>query len=218
MSCQKFKTTRGSLSRAALRFALAVAVIFAIQALRPLNAEVVLVLGDSLSAGYGIALKDGWVSLLAKRLGGAHEVVNASISGDTTAGGVQRIGPVLARHRPDVVIVELGGNDGLRGLSLGELERNLGLIVERSLAAGARVVLVGNHIPPNLGPVYAKRYHRLHFDVAKRYDLALVPFLLDGVATETDLMQGDGIHPKAEGQPRMLENVWRVLAPLLTNP
>ncbi len=190
----------------------------ALLALRPACAEVVLVLGDSLSAGYGIALEQGWVSLLEKRLGDGHQVVNASISGDTTAGGVQRIDKALARHRPHVVVLELGGNDGLRGLSLRDLAVNLTLMIERSQAAGARVMLVGNRIPPNLGPVYAKRYHELHFDLAKQHNVALVPFLPDGVATVAGLMQEDGIHPNADGQPKLLENVWRVLAPLMARP
>lgn len=182
------------------------------------SATTVLVLGDSLSAGYGIALEDGWVDLLRERLAASGEdsaVVNASISGDTTRGGRTRIGARLADGRTDVLIVELGGNDGLRGLPLDETRANLAAIVEAGRAAGARVLLLGMRLPPNLGPRYAERFHALYHEVAAAHGAALVPFFLEGVGGVAELMQDDGIHPRAEAQPRLLENVWFYLEPLL---
>ena len=179
------------------------------------GASTVLVLGDSLSAAYGIELEQGWVHLLADRIGPEHRVVNASISGDTTFGGLTRLDRALASHRPDVVIVGLGGNDGLRGLPLSEIRANLERIVAQSLDAGARVVLAGMKIPPNLGPVYTERFAALYRDVASRHDVRLVPFLLDGVAARPGMMQNDGLHPTASAQVRILENVWPLLEPLL---
>ena len=144
--------------------------------------------------------------------------MNASVSGDTTAGGVRRLGRALKNHRPDVLILELGANDGLRGLSLVHMGRNLKLMIQRARAAGAAVVLVGNRIPPNLGSVYATRYHRLHHELAATYDVPLVPFMLDGVATKPEFMQNDGIHPNQAAQPIILENIWQVLARTLDEP
>lgn len=185
---------------------------------RSAPAATVLVLGDSLSAGYGIDADQGWVNLLAQRLGAEHHVVNASISGDTTYGGLSRLARTLELHEPDVVIVELGGNDGLRGLALREIRSNLSLIIARCLAARANVLLVGMRIPPNMGPIYTSRFHGLYEELAREHAIVRVPFLLDGVATVPSIMQADGIHPKAAGQPRMLENVWPYLVPLLVSP
>ena len=181
----------------------------------------IMVVGDSLSSGYGLELSQGWVSLLQQRLeqsGYPHRVVNASISGDTSRGGLARLPAALASHQPDIVIVELGGNDGLRGLLLDALAQNLAAMIERSRQAGARVALAEIRIPPNYGPVYTKKFQALYGELAERYQLPLIPFLLTGVADNKDLMQADGIHPRAEAQPRILDNVWPVLEPLLQAP
>jgi len=182
------------------------------------RAPAILVVGDSLSAGYGIELRDGWVTLLQQRLtrqGYPHTVVNASISGDTTAGGRARLPDALKRHRPQIVILELGGNDGLRGLSLRETRANLGAMIKAAQTARAQVLLVGIHLPPNYGPDYAGKFHAIYHDLARIHNTALVPFLLDGVALTPGFMQPDGIHPRAAAQPRLLDNVWPSLEPLL---
>lgn len=179
---------------------------------------VILVVGDSLSAAYGIPADRGWVTLLERRLqqeGYPHRVVNASISGDTTQGGLSRIDDALARHEPAIVLLELGGNDGLRGILPEVTHRNLEAMIEQSQGAGARVVLLGIRIPPNYGPLYTRQFAAVFPDLAERHGLPLLPFLLEGVAAEPGLMQGDGIHPTAAAQPQILENVWAVLAPLL---
>lgn len=180
--------------------------------------EAVIIVGDSLSAGYGIRADEGWVALLEQRLrqhGHGMDVVNASISGDTSRGGRTRIDALLDRHTGGVVVVELGGNDGLRGLSLQETERNLEYIIERASAAGFRVLLVGMQLPPNLGPAYTQRFADIYPTLAERQGVALVPFLLEGVALRPELMQNDAIHPTAQAQPRMLDNVWPHLEALL---
>lgn len=171
-------------------------------------------LGDSLSAGYGINLKDGWVALLQKRLDEqeyGYRVVNASVSGETTAGGLQRLPRALALHKPEIVIVELGGNDGLRGLPLDTTRGNLTRITELSQAAGARVLLLGMKMPPNYGPKYTQGFEKLFADLARQKKLAFVPFFLERVALKPGLIQVDGIHPTAPAQPQMLETVWPAL-------
>ncbi|WP_426398821.1 arylesterase [Ralstonia sp. R-29] len=178
----------------------------------------VVVLGDSLSAGYGLAQGTGWVALLDKRLKEQkpdYSVANASISGDTTAGGRSRLPAVLAREKPAVVILELGANDALRGLSLASSEANLKAMIEASQAAGAKVLLVGMRIPPNYGPDYSERFFAMFSKLAQRYKLPLVPFLLDGVVQRAEWFQEDRIHPIAQAQPTMLDNVWPKLEPLL---
>lgn len=173
-----------------------------------------MVLGDSLSAGYGIETDSGWTSLLARRLaerGSGHRVVNASISGDTTAGALARLDALLDRHRPEVVIIELGGNDGLRGIPLGRMRENLRTLVERCQAAGARSILVQMRLPPNYGPRYVSRFEDIYTQVAAETGAALAPFILDGVADVAGLMQTDGIHPRREAQSRMLDNLWPVI-------
>jgi len=178
----------------------------------------VVVLGDSLSAGYGLAQGTGWVALLDKRLKERkpdYSVANASISGDTTAGGRSRLPAVLAREKPSVVILELGGNDALRGLSLASSEANMKAMIEASQAAGAKVLLVGMRIPPNYGPDYSERFFAMFGKLAQQYKLPLVPFLLEGVAQRPDWFQEDRIHPIAAAQPTMLDNVWPKLEPLL---
>ena len=176
----------------------------------------VLVVGDSLSAGYGLRGQDSWVDLLQERLGSDYAVRNASISGDTTGGGRARIGKTLATHEPDVVIIELGGNDGLRGLPIDAIRDNLTAMAEAVIAAGAKPVLAGMLMPPNLGPRYTEAFEQVYEEVAEATGAALVPFLLEGVAaSEEGLMQDDGVHPTAAAQLRLLDNVWTVLAPLL---
>ena len=177
-----------------------------------------MVLGDSLSAAYGIAQARGWVALLAERLKREqpdYNVVNASISGDTTSGGLARLDPLLEKHKPAVVIAALGGNDGLRGLPVALMSKNLSAIVERSRKAGARVLLVGVEIPPNYGPDYTREFSAAFAQVAKQHKVALVPSLVAGFGDKYDMFQPDRIHPTEAAQPLMLERVWKALLPLL---
>jgi acyl-CoA thioesterase-1 len=177
-----------------------------------------LVFGDSLSAAYGLQTEQGWVALLQNRLrdeGYGYTVVNASISGETTAGGRSRLPRALAQHRPELVVLELGANDGLRGLPLKDARTNLEAMILAARKAGAGVLLVGILIPPNYGPKYADGFAQMYGDLAAELKLPFVPFLLDGVALDPQLMQADGYHPRAEGEPGVLENVWRHLRPLL---
>ena len=179
---------------------------------------VVLVVGDSLSAAYGLAEKDGWVNLLRKRLAGQsprYDVVNASISGDTTRGGVARIGAALTQHKPAVVIVELGGNDGLRGLSLDATRQNLDAIVASIKQAKAKALIVGVELPPNYGPAYTRQFAQSFRDAAAKHKAPLVPSLLAGFGDKRELFQADGLHPVASAQLMMLEIVWKELRPLL---
>lgn len=181
----------------------------------------VLVVGDSLSAEYGIARGSGWVALLQQRLQRhkpAYEVINASISGDTTAGGRARLAALLSQHRPSHVLIELGGNDALRGLPLASTRENLLSMVRAAKAAGARVQLLGMQVPPNYGSAYARDFAGLFVEVARAEKTALTPFLLQGVADRPDAMdwfQPDRIHPLAKAHPLMLEQVWQGLKPLL---
>ena len=182
------------------------------------RAPVVLVLGDSLSAGYGIDVNAGWVNLLQQRLrqqGYPHQLVNASISGDTTSGGRARLPRALALHHPDLVIIELGANDGLRGLSLTSMRANLAAMIKLARAQGAQVLLIGMYLPSNYGPAYTEKFHAVYRDLARELNIPLVPFLLEGVAIKPDLMQADGLHPRAVAQARVLDNVWPLLTPLL---
>ena len=187
----------------------------------PARAETptILVFGDSISAGYGLPrVEQGWVALLQAKLkkeGYGYEVVNASVSGETTGGGLARLPRALSLHQPSIVILELGGNDGLRALPIAPMRANLARMAELSTAAGAKVVLVGMRMPPNYGPQYTEQFSRVYAQIAHDEHLALVPFVLDGVALTPTLMQDDGIHPNGAGQPRLLENVWPALAPLL---
>ena len=180
-----------------------------------------LVVGDSLSAEYGLPRGSGWVALLEQRAAReklALEVTNASVSGDTTAGGRSRLSALLARHRPDVLIIELGGNDALRGLPLGMTRGNLGAMVREAKAAGTKVVLAGMQMPPNYGRKYADDFAALFAEVARAESVVLVPFLLKNVADGADaddMFQADRIHPAAAAHPRILDNVWPVLKPLL---
>lgn len=180
-----------------------------------------LVVGDSLSAAYGIDLNEGWVALLQARLdeqGYEYRVVNASISGDTTAGGLTRLREALPKHRPALVVIELGANDGLRALPLRTMRRNLAEMIEASRNAGARVALLGIHIPSNYGARYTKAFHAIYPELAEKYDVPLVDFFLDGVALDRSLLLADGLHPNAKAQPRLLDNAWAAIAPQLVRP
>ncbi len=195
--------------------------LFAVFAAEAADTRTVLVVGDSLSAGYGIDQNDGWVALLRDRLkkeSSGYDVVNASISGDTTAGGVNRLDAALAKHSPAIVLLELGANDGLRGLPIKQMRANLQRMIEKSRAANAQVVLIGMRIPTNYGIGYTQKFAQAYEDLAKQFKLPLVPFLLDGVALNMKLMQDDGLHPRAEAQPRLLDNVWPFIKPLLATP
>jgi acyl-CoA thioesterase-1 len=178
----------------------------------------ILVFGDSLSAAFGLRPEQGWVALLDTRLktqGYGYEVINASVSGETTSGGLERLPRALQLHRPGTVILELGANDGLRGLPLGSMRDNLAHIVQLARASGAHVLLVGIRMPPNYGPRYSDEFARVFPEVANQYHLPLVPFLLAGVALDPTRMQEDGMHPNAEGEPPVLDTVWPYLKPLL---
>lgn len=181
-------------------------------------APVILVHGDSLSAAYGIPREQGWVSLLEKRLGGDghdYRVVNSSVSGETTAGGLSRLPALLDAHRPALLVLALGANDGLRGLPPAQIRTNLVAMVKQAKRAGTQVLVVGMQLPPNYGPVYATKFHAVFRDVAKDQKVDLVPFLLDGMATRPERFLPDGLHPNAGAQPVLLDNVWQGLAPML---
>jgi acyl-CoA thioesterase I len=182
---------------------------------------VILVYGDSLSAGYGIAVDKGWVSLLADRVhrkGYGFQVVNASVSGETTSGGLQRLPHALATHEPGIVILELGANDGLRGLPLEATRSNLDAMITLARQGKRRVLLVGMRMPPNYGERYTEGFAALFSELARAQRTAFVPFLMDGVAGKPELIQADGLHPNARAQPLLLDNVWPALEPLLRAP
>ena len=181
-------------------------------------AKTVLVLGDSLSAAHNIATDQGWVHLLEVRLGKmvpAWAVINASISGETSLSGRNRLPALLAKYRPQVVVIELGANDGLQGLSLADLRANLAAMVDEAVAAKAKVLLLGIELPVNYGPQYRDGLRAVYADLARQKHVALVPFLLEGVALKPELMQDDGMHPRAAGEPVVLATVWGKLQPLL---
>jgi acyl-CoA thioesterase-1 len=181
--------------------------------------QTIVVVGDSLSSGYGIAAGQSWVAMLEDRLqaeGYGYQVVNASIAGDTSAGGLARLPRLLAQHDPNLVVIELGGNDGLRGQPVAALRANLSRMIELSRDSGADVVLAGIQIPPNYGATYTEALAKVYPELAERFDAALIDFILADVALNRELMQPDGIHPNAAGQEIVFDNVWRVLGPLLT--
>ena len=185
----------------------------------PAETPVILVFGDSVSAGYGLTrVEQGWVALLQTRLKQqeyVYQVVNASVSGETTAGGLARLPRALSLHHPRIVILELGGNDGLRALPIAQMRTNLARMADLASAAGAKVLLLGMRIPPNYGPDYTEQFRSSYTDLARDKKLPLVPFLLNDIALAPQLMQADGIHPNELGQPRLLDNVWPALTPLL---
>jgi acyl-CoA thioesterase-1 len=182
------------------------------------QAATILVWGDSLSAGYGLRPKEDWPTLLQTRLareGFRHNVINASVSGETSAGGRSRLPAALERHKPDLLILELGANDGLRGLHPELMADNLAAMIRAAHGKGAKVLLVGMQLPPNYGPAYTRRFHQAFIDIAKEHKVPLVPFLLDGFADKRDLFQPDGIHPTAEAQALIVDTVWKQLRALL---
>lgn len=180
----------------------------------PVPAQNILLIGDSISAAFGLEIEQGWVLLLQKRLEEQdypHRVVNASVSGETTAGGLARLPALLEQVQPELVIIELGGNDGLRGLPAANMQQNLSAMVEQSRASGADVILLGMRIPPNYGPRYNDAFEQVFVDLSQSLDVPLVPFLLEGVGTVPELMLDDGIHPGAAAQPLLLDNAWPVI-------
>jgi acyl-CoA thioesterase-1 len=184
----------------------------------PAAARTLLVVGDSVSAAHGIAVPSGWVALLQQRLRTQqldYTVINASISGDTTASGLARLPRLLQEHKPEIVIIELGGNDGLRGLSLEQMKHNIRAMIAKARAGGAKVLLVGIELPPNYGRKYTERFQRIYRELASEQRVALVPSIMAGFATDHALIQSDGIHPNINAQPKMLENVWGTLQGLL---
>ena len=177
-----------------------------------------LVYGDSLSAAYGMSEEQGWVNLLAERVGQdfpAYQVINGSVSGETTTGGLERLPAMLEQYRPDVIVLELGGNDGLRGIPIDAIRRNLVEMIRLIEAGGGRVLLAGIQIPPNYGPRYATPFSENYFSLAEEHELPLIPFLIEGIPENPELMQNDGIHPVAEAQSIILDNVWIFLEPML---
>lgn len=185
------------------------------------SAATIMIYGDSLSAGYGLPRQAGWTNLLLQRLHDEsfdYKIVNASISGETTLGGKNRIAQALSAHNPEIVIVALGANDGLRGQSLDAMYANLDAIIQTCVKRKVRVLLVGMRLPPNYGAAYTEKFHAVFRDLAQRRKLPLVPFLLDGFADNAAMFQADGIHPAALAQPLMLDNVWKTLRPMLRRP
>jgi acyl-CoA thioesterase-1 len=182
------------------------------------TAKSIVVLGDSISAGYGIEVAQGWVNLLQKKLdekGASHSIHNESISGDTTAGGLARIDQALTLHKPDIVIIELGANDGLRGLPPGLIKSNLAEISHRAQHSGAQVVLLSMKIPPNYGSRYTALFYAIYPQLAAELGIPYVPFIMEDVALTKDMMQRDGLHPNAKAQPVIADKVWQQLLPLL---
>ena len=180
--------------------------------------QIILSFGDSLSAAYGLQPEQGWVALLQQRLrsqGYEYQIINASVSGETSSGGLERLPHLLALHHPAVILLELGANDGLRGLPLPTIHDNLARLINLAKDSGARVLLLGIRLPPNYGARYGDGFAELYPDLARQYQVALVPFLLAGVATDPQLMQADGLHPAAAGEPRVLATIWPYLDPLL---
>lgn len=179
---------------------------------------VLLILGDSLSAGYGMDREQSWVNLLDIRLkenAYSYTILNSSISGDTSQGGLSRLPRLLARYQPEIVIIELGANDGLRGINPDITRQNLASMIQQSQEAGARVLLAGIKLPPNYGTAFLEQFESMYSDLASEFDILLVPFFMDGIAFRPDLLQADNIHPNEKGQPLLLDNVWVVLKPAL---
>jgi acyl-CoA thioesterase I len=194
------------------------AVIVSLMSMSAMAKPVIVVLGDSISAGYGIEVEEGWVALLQKKLiaiNSKYNVSNASISGDTSGGGLARIDPILTAQKPAIVLLQLGANDGLRGLSPVQMKNNLAEIVHRAQNAGAKVILLGMKIPPNYGKRYIDMFYNVYPQLAQELDIPLVPFLLEDVALNKDLMQADGLHPNAKAQPILAEKIEPYLFPLL---
>ncbi|MBI5921773.1 MAG: arylesterase [Betaproteobacteria bacterium] len=181
-------------------------------------APVILIVGDSLSAGFGISQEQSWPALLGKRLareGFPYTVANISISGETTSGGLARLAPALKQHQPEIVIVALGANDGLRGLALEQMRGNLAMMIRQAQAAHAQTLLLGMRLPPNYGADYAQKFQEVYRELAQQYKSVLLPFMLEGFADQRAAFQNDGLHPTAAAQAMLLDNVWRPLRPML---
>jgi len=178
----------------------------------------ILIVGDSISASYGINPQSGWVNLLVNKITQEkipYQVINASISGDTTINGVNRLPALINKHKPDIVIIELGGNDGLRGIQINVIQNNLERMIKASRINGAKILLAGMKIPPNYGRRYTQSFHQIYLNLADKYSISLVPFMLEGVGGQASLMQADGIHPTAKAQPLIVETVWKHLSLML---
>lgn len=198
--------------------ALSILFLLVVSPAKSVAAETILLVGDSLSAAYGIPAEASWVALLQQRLLSEqypYQLVNASISGDTSANARARLPRALDKHRPVIVILQLGGNDGLRGLSLAELKQNLAAMIELVASRKGRSLLLGVHLPPNYGKRYTERFHGVYHELSEEIGTPLVPSLVDGIGTRNELMQADGIHPNQAAQPVIAERVWRGLQPLL---
>ena len=216
---QRYGAWRARVQRGvtALLLALALPTLVAAAA-EPVPVRKVLVMGDSLSAAYGLAPSQGWVALTDQRLQARHpgwRIANASVSGETTAGGASRIAGELARHKPAVVVIELGANDGLRGLPLAQTRANLERMIKLSQASGAKVLLIGMRMPPNLGRDYTQGFERNFSELSKLHGTAFLPFLLEPIARDRSAFQADNLHPVASAQPKLRDHVWKSLAPLL---
>ncbi len=199
-------------------FGLVLLLVLAVNLPLSASANTILIVGDSLSAAYGMPVEQGWVRLLQQRLATAHypyTIVNASISGDTTANALNRLPQAMTRHQPAIVVLELGGNDGLRGLSLTEMKGNLAAMIQTARRHEAEVLLIGVQLPPNYGPRYTQQFHAVYHELAQDYGVALLPSLVDGVGTRTELMQADGIHPNSKAQSLIVTRVWQQLRPLI---
>lgn len=195
-------------------------ILIALVAITAQAAQNIVIFGDSLSAAYGIQSNKGWVALLESKLkqqNSEYKVINASISGETTSGGLTRFDQMLKTHQPEIVVIELGANDGLRGLSLNEMQSNLNSMIAKAKAKNVTVMLLGIKIPPNYGIQYTQKFSAIYAILAQKYDLNLVPFFLDGVAGNRKLIQDDGLHPNAVAQAKLLENIWPKLEGLLKN-
>lgn len=210
---------------ALLLLSVGVSILTSVQSQAANNNDTLLILGDSLSAGYGVPLAKSWVTLLQQRLqqrlqqapaeATAVSVVNASVSGETTLGGRQRLAALLTQHQPRWLLLELGANDGLRGLPIADIQANLQAMISLAQSRGVIVILIGMRLPPNYGTTYTAAFADLFPTLAKRYQCASLPFLLEGIANNLDKMQADGLHPNVESQMQLLENVWPVLQPVL---
>ncbi len=185
------------------------------------SAQIILIVGDSLSSAYGIPVDQGWVSLLQQRLSTKnhpYRIVNASISGDTTANALARLPQALNDHKPAIVVIELGGNDGLRGLSLKAMKNNLSSMIIKAKDSGAKVMLIGVQLPPNYGPKFTDKFQAIFHELARRYKIVLQPSLVEGIGTDRNMMQQDGIHPNAIAQPFIRDRIWEKLNQLLNKP
>lgn len=186
-------------------------------ALMPPSKTTILVFGDSLSAAYGIPVEKGWVHLLQEKLGENFHVANASISGETTSGGLSRLMASISAIKPHYLLLELGANDGLQGKPIKETQANLEQMIKLATQESVKVILIGIHLPPNYGASYTEQFDQVYKDLAEQYKLPFIPFLLEGVATDFNLMQADGLHPTAEAQPKILEHLWTTLEPVLVD-